>query len=129
MNLKLLLPLTVFLVAFLTLGSLAQQFGGDNISYTGDGVTIWDFSRAVPAALACAAVVIVQVKTKITVFEMTFRTIHTWLHWSFNIWRICQLISSTILDNEIQFFRIYETNRVRVHKITMPNVQFSKSMP
>jgi hypothetical protein len=77
MNLKLLLPLTVFLVAFLTLGSLAQQFGGDNISYTGDGVTIWDFSRAVPAALACAAVVIVQVKTKKKVFEMTFRTIHT----------------------------------------------------
>ena len=46
---------------FISFG-FAQQFGGDNISYTGDGVTIWDFSRAVPAALACAAVVIMQVR-------------------------------------------------------------------
>jgi len=48
------------ILIFFTVG-IAQQFGGDNISYTGDGVTIWGFSRAVPAALACAAVVIVQV--------------------------------------------------------------------
>ena len=45
---------------FISFG-FAQQFGGDNISYTGDGVTTWDFSRAVPATLACVAVVIVQV--------------------------------------------------------------------
>ncbi len=59
MHLRLILPVAVILILF-TFG-FAQQLGGDNISYTGDGVTIFDFSRAVPAALACAAVVIVQV--------------------------------------------------------------------
>ena len=61
MQLKFVIPLALFLVLYLSLGR-AQQLGGDNITYSGDGVTIFDFSRAVPAALACAAVVIVQVR-------------------------------------------------------------------
>ena len=60
MRLKVVIPLAIFLTLYLSLG-VAQQFGGDNITYSGDGITIFDFSRAVPAALACAAVVIVQV--------------------------------------------------------------------
>ncbi len=58
---KFFIHLALFLTLYLGLG-VAQQLGGDNITYTGDGITILDFSRAVPAALACAAVVIVQVK-------------------------------------------------------------------